>query len=142
MLELIHDPEQVCSVFIRFCFFQKPYLTLGSLRAQMVYPRPAHDLSTSPTLLETILEHVQLNYLSKRLGGLETTRDWQDELSLGEQQVYPATVAVAPLTYNCEELGSYCSHLHVSGVLSVRRPNVSIFRSTSRSLCAWGQPSD
>lgn len=87
-----------------FFLFQKPYLTLGPLRAQMVYPHPAHDLSTSATLLETILEHVQLDYLYKRLGGLETTRDWQDELSLGEQQVYPATVAsklaVAPLTYH------------------------------------------
>lgn len=37
--------------------------------------------------LEGILEDVQLGYLSKRYGDLDQTRDWQDELSLGEQQV-------------------------------------------------------
>eukprot|EP00903_Cladosiphon_okamuranus_P008953 g8567.t2 len=65
---------------------QKPYLPLGSLRAQMLYPRSEDEgLLTEPTL-EGILEEVQLGYLSSRFGGLGTNRDWQDELSLGEQQ--------------------------------------------------------
>lgn len=89
----------------------------------MVYPRPAHDLSTSPTSLETILEHVQLDYLSKRSGGLQTTRDWQDELSLGEQQVYPATVVVAPLMYN------RC----LAGCASIAYVGVSVVSSVSRA---------
>lgn len=66
---------------------QKPYLPLGSLRAQMTYPRSEVDAGTSPLVLEDILERVQLGYLSERCGGLDTIRDWQDELSLGEQQV-------------------------------------------------------
>lgn len=66
---------------------QKPYLPLGSLRTQMLYPRSEDELPAPPSsLLEGILERVQLGYLCGRSGGLEETRDWQDELSLGEQQ--------------------------------------------------------
>ena len=52
----------------------------------MLYP--STDVSRqSSAFLEGILEEVQLGHLPARNGGLDTTRDWQDELSLGEQQV-------------------------------------------------------
>lgn len=66
---------------------QKPYLPLGSLRAQMLYPRSEDEALSTPATLEGFLEQVQLGYLCSRFGGLGATRDWQDELSLGEQQV-------------------------------------------------------
>lgn len=66
---------------------QKPYLPLGSLRAQMLYPRSEDEALSTPATLEGILEQVQLGYLCSRFGGLGANRDWQDELSLGEQQV-------------------------------------------------------
>ncbi|CAM9735596.1 unnamed protein product [Sphacelaria rigidula] len=65
---------------------QKPYLPLGSLKAQMLYPTSEDWSLATDSALESILENVQLGYLSKRYGGLKQTRDWQDELSLGEQQ--------------------------------------------------------
>lgn len=66
---------------------QKPYLPLGSLRAQMLYPQSEDESLANNSVLEDILGEVQLGYLSDRYGGLDATRDWQDELSLGEQQV-------------------------------------------------------
>jgi len=36
--------------------------------------------------LKTILENVKLIYLLEREGGLGATRNWDDVLSLGEQQ--------------------------------------------------------
>lgn len=65
---------------------QKPYLPLGSLKAQMIYPMSEDWSLLDDSALEGILEDVQLGYLSKRYGDLDQTRDWQDELSLGEQQ--------------------------------------------------------
>lgn len=60
----------------------------------MLYP--STDVSCqSSEILEAVLEQVQLGYVSARTGGLDTTRDWQDELSLGEQQVGKASVGVA-----------------------------------------------
>lgn len=69
------------------CLLQKPYLPLGSLQAQMLYPQCVDESYRSPESLKSILEQVQLGYLCDRSGGLGATRDWQDELSLGEQQV-------------------------------------------------------
>lgn len=53
----------------------------------MLYPTSEDWSLATDSALESILENVQLGYLSKRYGGLKQTRDWQDELSLGEQQV-------------------------------------------------------
>lgn len=53
----------------------------------MLYPRSEDESMASPASLEGVLEQVQLGYLCSRTGGLGATRDWQDELSLGEQQV-------------------------------------------------------
>lgn len=66
---------------------QKPYLPLGSLRAQMLYPHSEDEVMLTTASMEGILEQVQLGYLCSRSGGLGAVRDWQDELSLGEQQV-------------------------------------------------------
>lgn len=52
----------------------------------MLYPSTDVVRQTS-AFLEGVLDQVQLGYISARTGGLDTTRDWQDELSLGEQQV-------------------------------------------------------
>ena len=52
----------------------------------MLYPLSEDEGVRSPSTLEGILEQVQLGYLCSRFGGLGANRDWQDELSLGEQQ--------------------------------------------------------
>lgn len=68
-------------------FIQRPYFPLGTLRAQMLYPKSEHDFYVMDTALQHILDDLHIGYLTQRYGGLDARRDWQDELSLGEQQV-------------------------------------------------------
>lgn len=67
---------------------QRPYCTLGTLRANLLYPRD--DVLDGSTLsdeeLLRILDMVDLRELPVRMGGFDATRDWADTLSLGEQQ--------------------------------------------------------
>ncbi|MEA5617550.1 ABC transporter ATP-binding protein/permease [Cronbergia sp. UHCC 0137] len=68
-----------------FLFFpQHPYMTLGSLRQQLIYPQTATNISNQ--ILLKILEEVELPDLAERYGGLEAVIDWSRVLSLGEQQ--------------------------------------------------------
>jgi vitamin B12/bleomycin/antimicrobial peptide transport system ATP-binding/permease protein len=63
---------------------QKPYMLLGSLREQLLYPRIDNEISESE--LREILKAVRLEDLSERVGGFDVELDWADVLSLGEQQ--------------------------------------------------------
>ena len=63
---------------------QRPYMTLGTLREQLIYPNPQAELDD--TELQAALERVNLPDLAARCGGLTATRNWSEELSLGEQQ--------------------------------------------------------
>lgn len=63
---------------------QRPYMILGSLREQLIYPKT--DLDIEDEQLEKILKLVNLPDLTARCGGLDAERDWSDVLSLGEQQ--------------------------------------------------------
>lgn len=63
---------------------QQPYMILGSLRSQLLYPnqdRPIRDAE-----LLHLLERVNLADLAERFGGLDVERDWEKVLSIGEQQ--------------------------------------------------------
>jgi len=63
---------------------QQPYMALGTLRDQLLYPdrsRPSDDAA-----LLALLERVNLGALAGRLGGLEAEHDWAKVLSIGEQQ--------------------------------------------------------
>ena len=63
---------------------QKPYMILGTLRSQLSYPND--DLNISESELVYALNVVNLPDLIERSGGLDVERDWEDILSLGEQQ--------------------------------------------------------
>ncbi|MEB3174296.1 MAG: ABC transporter ATP-binding protein/permease [Cyanobacteriota bacterium] len=63
---------------------QRPYLVLGSLRRQILYPHRQGDYSDA--CLQAVLEAVNLGDLIERVGGLDAELDWADILSLGEQQ--------------------------------------------------------
>lgn len=65
---------------------QKPYCTMGSLRANMLYPRDDDEKAPSNEVLLNVLKEVNLEELPGRMGGFEAVRDWGDTLSLGEQQ--------------------------------------------------------
>lgn len=64
---------------------QKPYMVLGNLRAQLLYPYP--DAEVLDEQLEDVLERVNLPKLADRYNdGFDTVEEWSDVLSLGEQQ--------------------------------------------------------
>ena len=63
---------------------QKPYMILGTLRSQLLYPHG--DLKITDAELQEVLEKVNLPDLAERFGGFEVEKDWADVLSLGEQQ--------------------------------------------------------
>ncbi|KAJ0405239.1 hypothetical protein P43SY_006924 [Pythium insidiosum] len=78
---------------------QRPYLTLGSLRDQIIYPHTVAEmraLGRSDDDLMHFLEKVQLGYLVGREGGWDVVHDWSDVLSGGEKQ----RVAMARLFYH------------------------------------------
>jgi ABC-type uncharacterized transport system fused permease/ATPase subunit len=60
---------------------QSPYLRLGSLRQQLLYP---DEVNYSDSELLTVLD--QVNLPIARWGGLDTVTDWAQVLSGGEQQ--------------------------------------------------------
>ncbi|MDZ8105725.1 MAG: ABC transporter ATP-binding protein/permease [Nostoc sp. DedQUE12a] len=63
---------------------QRPYMILGSLREQLIYPKAKVNLSDEE--LHQVLHRVNLSDLAERFGGFEVEQDWSDVLSLGEQQ--------------------------------------------------------
>ncbi len=63
---------------------QRPYMLLGTLREQLIYPRSHDDVSESALI--AVLRQVNLEELPDRLGGFGVEKDWPNVLSLGEQQ--------------------------------------------------------
>ena len=63
---------------------QSPYLILGTLREQLLYPNRIGGMSNRE--LEQVLERVSLQDLLTRIGGFDAEVHWENVLSLGEQQ--------------------------------------------------------
>jgi putative ATP-binding cassette transporter len=63
---------------------QRPYMVLGSLRNQLIYPQV--DLDITDEELQRVLQKINLPDLAQRFGGFDVEQDWADVLSLGEQQ--------------------------------------------------------
>nr|GMC66092.1 ABC transporter D family member 1 [Ipomoea batatas] len=103
---LVRPGQQLNSGFGCGVFYvpQRPYTCLGTLRDQIIYPLSREEAKRRAlalilddqeatgsqiildSYLKTILERVKLLYLLEREGGWDTNQNWEDILSLGEQQ--------------------------------------------------------
>ncbi|TFY64759.1 hypothetical protein EVG20_g5840 [Dentipellis fragilis] len=68
---------------------QRPYLPIGTLRDQVIYPHNREDMDawgvTDDDLLR-ILAFVQMENVVEREGGWDVAREWRDALSGGDKQ--------------------------------------------------------
>jgi putative ATP-binding cassette transporter len=63
---------------------QRPYMQVGSLRSQLIYPATTTALDDAQLL--AVLADAQLGGLAQQVGGLDAAHDWEKRLSTGEQQ--------------------------------------------------------
>lgn len=78
---------------------QRPYLSLGTLREQIIYPDTVEEMhakgATDEQLMD-ILKIVQISNIVEREGGWDVKREWRDALSGGDKQ----RIAMARLFYH------------------------------------------
>ncbi|KAJ8608146.1 hypothetical protein MRB53_039825 [Persea americana] len=78
---------------------QRPYLSTGTLRDQVIYPHTEIDMRQAgrgEADLMRVLEAARLAYLPDREGGWDTRKEWKDVLSGGEKQ----RMGIARLLYH------------------------------------------
>jgi ATP-binding cassette, subfamily D (ALD), peroxisomal long-chain fatty acid import protein len=96
---LISRPKAVGQDGIMF-LPQRPYLSIGTLRDQVIYPDGHLDMirekKKTEADLQRILDEARLGYLPSREGGWDTRKEWKDVLSGGEKQ----RMAIARVLYH------------------------------------------
>ncbi|GAA6006497.1 uncharacterized protein JCM10292_003794 [Rhodotorula paludigena] len=79
---------------------QRPYLSLGTLRDQIIYPHSRSQMiarGVTDSDLLGILKLLDVDSIVEREGGWDTQREWRDALSGGDKQ----RLAMARLFYHC-----------------------------------------
>jgi putative ATP-binding cassette transporter len=77
---IIKSPEAKDILFLP----QKPYMILGTLREQLLYPNTENNITDEE--LNKVLKTVNLPHLVAQFDGFEAQENWENVLSLGEQQ--------------------------------------------------------
>ncbi|KAI0596524.1 ABC transporter transmembrane region 2-domain-containing protein [Biscogniauxia sp. FL1348] len=95
---LVSRPKSIGQDGIMF-LPQRPYLSIGTLRDQVIYPDGELDMRLkrkNEEDLKSVLDAARLGYLPDREGGWDTRKEWKDILSGGEKQ----RVGIARLLYH------------------------------------------
>lgn len=95
---LVSRPRSIGTDGIMF-LPQRPYLSIGTLRDQVIYPHSEMDMRDAgrrDTELQRILDEVHLGSIPAREGGWDCRKEWKDVLSGGEKQ----RMAMARLLYH------------------------------------------
>ncbi|KAJ8127588.1 hypothetical protein O1611_g6050 [Lasiodiplodia mahajangana] len=95
---LVSRPKSIGEDGIMF-LPQRPYLSIGTLRDQVIYPDGELDMRLKRKNegdLKRVLDAAKLGYLPDREGGWDTRKEWKDVLSGGEKQ----RVGIARLLYH------------------------------------------
>ncbi|EAZ88856.1 ABC transporter ATP-binding protein/permease, partial [Crocosphaera chwakensis] len=129
---IIYRPDAEAILFLP----QKPYMILGTLREQLLYPNTGKEITDEK--LKDILKTVNLPNLSDRFD-FEAQENWENVLSLGEQQrVAFARILVTKPRYaildeatsaldvkNEERLYQELSHMGTTYISVGHRPTLS-----------------
>lgn len=89
---------------------QKPYLTLGTFRDQIIYPHSVRDMhrkNVTDLDLMYILSKVELSYLLER-ETFDTVQDWTEVLSGGEKQRVTCNVFETSHMNVLRSIGCHC----------------------------------
>lgn len=75
---------------------QRPYMLLGNLRTQLLYPQQDREIPDDELL--RVLEQVNLPEIAEQFGGLDAELDWAKVLSAGEltHESFARVLPVAP----------------------------------------------
>lgn len=82
---VVHKPASSQFILIP----QRPYLPLGTLRDQVIYPHSKavmDERGITDDDLSQILDVVQMGGIIEREGGWNTVKEWRETLSGGDQQ--------------------------------------------------------
>ena len=135
----IQRPPVTDSMFLP----QRPYMQVGSLRSQLLYPQ--FDRELDDAVLHQALHDVNLPDLVQRSGGLDTEVDWAKTLSLGEQQrlAFARAILLKPRWLFCDEASSAldeAAEQALYALLVARLPHTAIVSIAHRpALAAFHQ---
>lgn len=96
---VVHKPPPSAFTYIP----QRPYLSIGTLRDQVIYPdnkAKMHERGVTDADLLKIMGIVEIAHVVEREGGWDSQREWRDCLSGGDKQ----RIVMARLFYHAPKV--------------------------------------